>query len=121
MIIASTLVSSSSFLLIKSNNSSIQAEINVNSAQWQQFTVWEGGFSVFLPHKPKETIDPVGIGAGTLHNFFLSCKIALTELVMQISLVFRVTWMPVTLGGEKLLEMELLAYPVLGLVPGYQV
>ena len=72
LIIASTLVLSSSFLLIKRKKSSIQAEINVNSAQWQQFTVWAGGLSVFLPRKPKETT-------------------------------------------------ELLAYPVLGLVPGYRV
>ena len=72
LIVASTLVLSSSFFLIKSNNSSVQAQTNINSAQWQQFTVPEGGFSVFLPRKPKETT-------------------------------------------------ELLAYPVLGLVPGYRV
>jgi hypothetical protein len=76
LIVASTLVLSSSFLLIKSNNSSVQAQTNVNSAQWQQFTVRAGGFSVFLPRKPKETIEPVGmgVGAGTLHNFFVELQ-----------------------------------------------
>ncbi len=76
LIIASTLVLSSSFLLIKSNNSSVQAQTNINSAQWQQFTVREGGFSIFLPRKPKETIEPVGMGAGagTLHNFFVELQ-----------------------------------------------
>ncbi len=77
LILAATLsFSSSSFLLINSNNSSVQAQTNINSSKWQEFTVQAGEFSVLLPGKPRETTESIGMeaGAGTLHNFFFDVK-----------------------------------------------
>ncbi|MBW4663971.1 MAG: tetratricopeptide repeat protein [Chroococcus sp. CMT-3BRIN-NPC107] len=77
-IIAITLIlSCSSLLLINSNNSSVQAQINLNSSSsWQEFTAKAGGFSILLPSKPREDIQPISEEAdsGTLHNFFVDTK-----------------------------------------------